>query len=59
MKLSDNEDRFIKIARGVTQKFIETYGADWNYIDQLDRMIADALATTILDAFTSRLNKEE
>jgi len=47
--ISDFEGKYLKRARGVTQEFIETYGGDWIYIDELDEMIALAIEREIKD----------
>jgi hypothetical protein len=47
--ISDFEGKYLKRARGVTQEFIETYGGDWIYIDELDEMIARAIEREIKD----------
>ena len=37
------QNKFLRIAQEVTQKYIEAYGATFVEVDQLDRMIADAI----------------
>jgi len=45
--IPDFNEKYLKSARKVTQEFIEAYGADWIYIDELDEMIARAIEKEI------------
>jgi hypothetical protein len=49
-------DKYLKIARAVTQEFIESYGANWACIDELDRMIAEAIEKAISKEFADFFN---
>lgn len=45
--IADFDGKYLKIAREVTQKFIESRGGNWAYIDELDGMIAEAIEKEI------------
>jgi hypothetical protein len=45
--IPDFNEKYLKTARKITQDFIEAYGTDWAYIDELDKMIARAIEKEI------------
>lgn len=45
--IADYDEKYLEKAREVTEEFIKTYGANWAYIDKLDKMIADAIKREI------------
>ena len=47
--IPDFNGKYLKRAREVTQEFIETYGTDWTHIDELDKIIANAIEKEIGD----------
>jgi hypothetical protein len=43
----DKQERYIKVAQSVTQTYIMEYGMTFTEIDELDRMIAYAIAKEV------------
>jgi|WetSurSiteA1Bulk_404760.scaffolds.fasta_scaffold12020_9 hypothetical protein len=46
----NKQDKYLKIAQSVTQTYIMEYGMELTEIDELDRMIAYAIAKEVDDA---------
>jgi hypothetical protein len=47
--IPDFDEKYLKRARKVTQEFIEDYGGNWGYVDELDKMIALAIKNEVED----------
>jgi hypothetical protein len=47
--IADFDGKYLKIGRKVSQEFIKAYGGNWAHIDELDKMIAEAIEKEIGD----------